>query len=494
MTTGVLTREAALAAIDRSLCERSFADFLTYCQIRSDDPLAPGIQQLSPWPYQVARAESWQAGTSEVILKERQLGFSAVLVAPYMLWRAMYHGWACGYLSVGQAEAREEIQRIKALYASLPSHLKVAGTIRADDAEFRGGGRIIAFPSTEHAGISYTLQLVVMDEAAFHPYGGANYAAIQPAAALGQFIILSTADPSLGPSGFFYDMYWASKREETPYLAVFEARHRPDRDEQWYRVARSAFPGREEEFDAYYPETDSAAFVGRSGLVYPMWGPQYVTGYDPFTWQAAKYRVGGVDFGGGDPTAVLALGVSGTRKVHQFDEMYSREPVGVEEIGTWLMERHKLAPFFLIACDPSQGIAIQSLKAAGLPAIAADNAREGISALASMLGQSRFTVHERNRGSIAEFPGYRWASRTDPNDRSRYATSTPVDHHADAMDARRYALRVVEGVERTSAPYSQPLVVDGQKLTGDEGKPEFIRELRARMRAQEKPVTSTRIR
>ena len=41
-------------------------------------------------------------GDSEIILKERQLGFSAVLVAPYLLWRAMFHQWVCGYLSVEQ--------------------------------------------------------------------------------------------------------------------------------------------------------------------------------------------------------------------------------------------------------------------------------------------------------------------------------------------------------------------------------------------------------
>src|SRR5690606_23314633 len=119
-----------------ALCRQSFPYFLTWCRIRSDDPLHPGVIPLDPWPFQVERAESWQQGTSEVILKERQLGFSAVLVAPYLLWRAMYHGWACGYLSKGQQEAREELERVEAIWNLLPDFLKVSGTFRADDASF----------------------------------------------------------------------------------------------------------------------------------------------------------------------------------------------------------------------------------------------------------------------------------------------------------------------------------------------------------------------
>ena len=42
--------------------------------------------------------------------------------------------------------------------------------------------------------------------------------------------------------------------------------------------------------------------------------------------------------------------------------------------------------------------------------------------------------------SIAEFSGYRWRESTDPNDKTRYRTATPVDNHADAMDARGQAL------------------------------------------------------
>jgi hypothetical protein len=425
------------------LCRRDFPYFLTWCRIRSDDPLSPGVIPLKPWPFQVERAESWQAGTSEVILKERQLGFSAVLLAPYMLWRAMYHGWTCGYLSKGEDEAREEILRLSNLYEELPHFLKVPGKVRADDATFEGGGRVLAFPSTASAGISYTLQLAVMDEASFHPYAAANFAAIQPAASRGQFIIQSTADPEIGPAGFFHDIYWASKRGDTPYKAVFVARCRPDRDAEWYRKARASFAGQPERFNAYYPETDAEAFVGKTGLVYPMFSEsRHVRAEHPWEWAASKRKVAGVDWGGGDPTAIGMYGMNGDQHVHQFGEFYERGPVDVFAMAAFISAWPGPGD---VLYDPSQGVAGETLDAAlrgtGWRARKADNRRtEGMESVAFLLENDRLSIHAGCTDSIAEFPGYRWRETVDPNSKQRYATHTPVDHHADAHDARRYAV------------------------------------------------------
>ena len=425
-----------------ALCRQSFSAFLTWCRIRSDDPLNPGIIPLEPWGFQVERAEAWQTGRSEVILKERQQGFSQVLMAPYILWRMMYFGWACGYWSVDQPAARKEVSRIKALYDELPSFLRVSTTFRADDAESESGGSLIAFPSTPHAGISYTLQLAVMDEAAFHAYGAANFAAISPAVAKGQFILNSTADPELGPAGFFHDMYWASKRGETGMVAVFEARRRPDRGPEFYAREKARYAGQPERFQAYYPETDAEAFVGKSGLVYPMFSEaRHVVSVHPWAWEDSRRKVMGVDWGGGDPTAVIPLGMSGDQRVHQFGEYYERGPVSVYDIAAFISAWEGPGE---VMYDPSQGVAgetlDQALRGTGWRARKADNKRgEGMEQVAFLLETDRLTIHAGCTASIAEFPGYRWRDNVDPHSKERYATHTPVDHHADAHDARRYA-------------------------------------------------------
>lgn len=431
--------QLALQERERRQCSRSVLDFTEHLSIRTDDPLHPEPQPLTLWPHQRERLESLDAGNSEVILKARQEGFTTGIVAPYMLHRAMWMGWSVAYYSVDQQAARTQMSRLKAMWSSLPAHLRTPCRWTADEAFFEDGGVIRAFASTDHAGISYTFNLVVMDEAAFHPFGALNYAAVRPAVARGQMVILSTADPSLGPSGFFHDIYWASTRGETGYNAVFVPWYaRPGRDSDWYERERKAFTGRSEEFDAYYPDSDAAAFVARSGLVFPQFSTARHVRSALFPLESARRVVAGVDFGGGDPTAVVILGMDGSQRIHQFAEFYERGPIGADRIGGFISQY----PVDAVMCDPSQGTAIATLQQTfGLPARPADNRRgDGLGLVAFLLDNDRLTIDPTCTNSIAEFPGYRWATRTNPADKTRYATSTAVDDHADAHDARRYAV------------------------------------------------------
>lgn len=421
------------------LCYASFPDFLLRCSVRSDDPLNPSVAKWQPWPALNERAECWQRGESEFILKARQLGFTW-LVAAYCAWRAR-QGWAIGLVSKGQDEARGLLARIHYIEATLPKYLQCGAQFRADSADYPNGGSIKAFPSTPDAGISWTFQLVVFDEFAFHPYGAANYAAIRPTVSAGaQMIILSTADPALGPSGAFHDLYWASKRGETPYKAVFVPwSARPSRDEAWLERERRAYIGHPEEFDAYYPETDAAAFVARSGLVYPQFKEERHVRPERIPLNLCARAVAGVDWGGGDPTAITVMGLEPRQHVHQYAEFARRGTVGVDEIAGFIGQ----FPVRQVRCGADEPVAIATLQQALGPTYdvqAADTRRaEGLGLVAFLLDNDRLTIEPSNKQSIAEFPGYRWAERTDPNDKTRYATKTPVDHHADLMDARRYA-------------------------------------------------------
>ena len=431
-------RKALAIVAAQAEAAEDFTFFLRYARIRSDDPSDPAIIPWQQWPYLVDRARAWSAGESEVVLKARQLGMTWLL-SYFLAWKAR-NGGACGVFSVGQREAREVLRRIRLAESMLPQWLQIDAEFNADEVRYPSGGSVHAFPSTEQAGISYTFQVAAMDEAAFHPYAAFNYAALRPTlSAGGQFLALSTADPTLGPSGFFHDLYWASTRGETPYRAVFipwDAR--PGRDEAWLRRERAAYQGLPEEFDAYYPDSDAAAFVARSGLVFPQFSTVRHVRLPDTPLSDAIRVVAGVDFGGGDPTAVVVLGLDRHHKVHQYAEFYKRGAVSLDEIGGFL----KRYPVGVVVCDPSQGVAIETLRHTyGLPARAADNKRgEGLGMVSFLLDNDRLTIDPSCVDSIAEFPGYRWATRVDSNDKTRFATTTPVDHHADAMDARRYAV------------------------------------------------------
>lgn len=430
----------------------SFLEFLQHVYIQPDmdrELYDPDVQfsprggvQWQPWPYLVERAESWAARNSESIVKARQLGISW-LAAAFALWSAQYHPYFhVAVFSVGQREARVQLARSRFIYENLPPAHQRGVSFHSDDAECASGSMIIAFPSTEHTGISYTFRLVMRDEAAFHPYGAQNFAAVQPTlSAGGQFIDMSTANPRLGPSGDFHDRYWASKRGETGYAAVFIPWNaRPGRDAVWRARQRAAFVGMPEEFDAYYPETDAEAFVARSGLVYPQFSEARHVRTARIPLAQCVRAVAGVDWGGGDPTAITILGLEPRHHAHQYGEFAKRGSVGVDEIAAFISRYPTVRQ---VRCGADEPVAIATLQTAlgrGYDVQAADTRRaEGLGLVAFLLENDRLTIEPDCKQSIAEFPGYRWAERTDPGDRTRYATKTPVDHHADLHDARRYA-------------------------------------------------------
>lgn len=429
-------REAAVAEA-KTRPVLPFVEFCRAAYIRSDDPSAVGDTPWLPWSVLLERAAAWDAGQSEVVLKARQMG-ATWLLALFLAYRAR-RGAACGVISVGQREARDLLRRVRYIEKHLRRDMRVPFQAVADEIRYPASdGVITAFPSTEQAGISYTFNLAVMDEAAFHPWGAANYTALRPTlSAGGQFLALSTADPSLGPSGFFHDLYWDSKAGRTPYTAVFMPWYaRPGRDRAWLERERAAFSGMGDEFNAYYPDTDTAAFVARSGLVYPQFNYNVHVRPAPFRLADARRVVAGVDFGGGDPTAAVVLGLSADHHVHQFAEFYKTGAVAVDQIVGFLSKFN----CGVVVCDPSEPVAIATMVAAGIPARPADNRRgEGLAEVGFLLDHDRLSIDPACTHSIEEFPGYRWADRVDPNDNTRYRTRTPVNHHADAMDARRYA-------------------------------------------------------
>lgn len=415
-----------------------FVSFLASSRIRSDDPLNPGVADWQPWQHLVERAEAWERGASEVILKDRQLGFTWLLAA-YLCWRARYSGWQCGVWSKGQIEARKLLDRVE----FIDTWSGGGGKHTADESEWPNGGLVHAFASTESAGVSFTFQVAAMDELAFHPWGGENYTALQPTlSAGGQFIAFSTANPLLGGSGVFHDLYWASKRHETPYTALFVPWHaRPGRDQVWLARQRAAYKGFPDEFDAYYAETDTAAFTGKSGVVYPMFSEERHVKAKPCEWRDCKRRVVGIDWGGrgeGNPMAIIPLGLTGLDRIHQFGEYYEQrvdDPLSaaVEYIN---LLRHR-GGVDLVVYDPSEDSMGRTLAAVlaqdNIPCGPANNDRgRGLGLVAYLLANDLLTIGKGCTESIAEFPLYRVQRKRDPNDRTTYATSSPVDHHGDA--------------------------------------------------------------
>lgn len=467
MSSSLLERAAALPEAERAALlklvklEQStrpppFPQFISLLTINDAHR---GAIPFEAWPHLIALAREWAAGQSQIVLKARQVGVSW-LAAAYALYRAQYQPSAVVLvLSQGQAESYELARKVRSLWETLPARLqRTLTTDSAGELAWQGGGRLLALPATQRAGRGYTATLVVADEAAYHPWAQSNYAAYKPALdGGGQFLCVSTAN---GSTGFFADLYRASEMGETGFAARFIPwSARPGRDELWREQERRAFQGLPGEFAQEYPDTPAEAFVAHTGLVYPMFAAHHVTEEDPFEWDQAKWRVAGIDFGGGDPTAVVTLGVSAREHVHQFGEFYRRGPVSTQDLGEYLYSIHNEAAFDAILCDGSEPVAIETLRRMGLPAYAANKARaEGLGYVAFLLDNNRLTIDASCKHSLAEFNTYRWNERVDPFSKDRYATSTPIDHHGDAMDARRYAvMHIIRSIGAKSKVGSVPI-------------------------------------
>lgn len=394
---------------------------------------------FEPWDHLIETLEAWETGQNDITLKARQLGFSQA-VALYAGRVARKPGNVVLLISQGQEEAYELLRKVR---ISVTEHKTNPAILTRDGSgiiELAGGGRVIALPSTAKAGRGYTAKLVVTDEAAFHPFARSNYAGYKNTIADGgQHIVISTAN---GTTGWFAEQWQAAIHDESGYAPRFYPWYaRPGRDEAWYYREKRDFQGMQEIFRQENPATADEAFVGLQGLVYPQFSAARHVCMPTIPWRDCKWRIAGVDFGGGDPTAVIPLGITKKEHAHQYGEFYRHGPTTTEDIISYLWKLHDVAPFDAILCDYSEPVAIATIKASGLPAYPADKDRsQGLQWVSWLLDTDRLTISPMCKNSIQEFGSYRWRESTDPNSKDRFATSTPVNHHGDAMDARRYAI------------------------------------------------------
>lgn len=180
----------------RALAEGSFLDFLDYVYILEPPP-GLSVLRFQKWPHIIDLAHSFLRDRLIIVLKARQVGVSWLLAA-YALWTALYHqGAVVLMLSKGQNEAGDLLDKVKFIHNQLPKELqRQTGVHSGQEISFpEAYSKVLALPSTEHAGRSETATLVIQDEADFHEHLDQNYAAVKPTIdAGGQLIQASTAN------------------------------------------------------------------------------------------------------------------------------------------------------------------------------------------------------------------------------------------------------------------------------------------------------------
>lgn len=134
-----------------------------------------------------------------IILKFRQAGITE-LISMYCLWLAMYHpNKNIVIISIKDRVAKKVLRKIKYMYKNLPTYLQVPiingrrgeyGT--SMEMEFSNGSVISSVPTTEDAGRSEAVSLLVIDEAAIVRWANQIWAASFPTLSTGGAAIVNS--------------------------------------------------------------------------------------------------------------------------------------------------------------------------------------------------------------------------------------------------------------------------------------------------------------
>ena len=196
------------------------------------------------YPFQKSTLYNFVKNRFNVVLKFRQAGITE-LISMFCLWYAMYHPYKnIVIISIKDRVAKRVLRKIKFMYKNLPPYLQTRvvngkgediGT--ASELEFANGSIISSIPTTEEAGRSEAVSLLVIDEAAIVRWAERIWSAAFPTLSTGgRAIINSTA---YGVGNFFHKLFTDAVNRGNVFEAIrLYWRMHPERDDKWYKEQR----------------------------------------------------------------------------------------------------------------------------------------------------------------------------------------------------------------------------------------------------------------
>ena len=128
-----------------------------------------GLIPFNTYPFQDDAVGDFNDHRFNIILKSRQLGIST-LTAAYAVWlAAFYKDKNVLVIATKLAVAQNFIKKVKVALRSMPKWLLMPEIVgnNKQAVEFSNGSQIKAVPTSDDAGRSEALSLLIVDEAAF---------------------------------------------------------------------------------------------------------------------------------------------------------------------------------------------------------------------------------------------------------------------------------------------------------------------------------------
>ena len=194
-----------------------------------------GLIPFNTYPFQDECIKDFMGHRFYVILKSRQLGIST-LSAAYAAWLALfYKDKNVLVIATKLSVAMNFIKKVKVAIKTLPKWLVLPEIVsnNKQSVEFSNGSQIKAIPTSDDAGRSEALSLLIVDEAAFVRNFDELWMGLYPTLSTGgRAIILSTPN---GVGGQYYDLYMKADSGENEFHPIkLPWDVHPDRGNQWF--------------------------------------------------------------------------------------------------------------------------------------------------------------------------------------------------------------------------------------------------------------------
>lgn len=217
-------------------CRNSPAYFLSKYGFIQDPIL--GKIRFDLFRYQEICLSKFLKHAFNIVLKSRQMGLSW-LVAGYALWLCMFfEEKKVLMISIKDVTAKALLKKVKYIYNNLPEFLQVeTPDDNVSKLSFATGSEIQSVPTSEEAGRSESLSLLIIDEAAFVRWIDRIWQAAFPTLSTGgAAIVLSTPD---GMGNFYADLWHKSIEGRSLFNPIrLHWWYHPKRSKDWYRIQR----------------------------------------------------------------------------------------------------------------------------------------------------------------------------------------------------------------------------------------------------------------
>jgi len=194
-----------------------------------------GLIGFDTFPFQDDCLNAFVEHRFNIVLKSRQLGLSTITAA-FAIWRAIFYKEKnILVIATKLAVAQNFVKKVKVMLANLPSWLLIPEITSSTKTtiEFSNGSKIQAIPTSDDAGRSEALSLLIIDEAAFIRNFEELWTGLYPTVSTGGSVIILSTPNGVGNQ---YHRLWADAEEgRSDFNSIRLPWYvHPERDDAWF--------------------------------------------------------------------------------------------------------------------------------------------------------------------------------------------------------------------------------------------------------------------